>query len=177
MTKLFLFLKRELFEILPAAIFFFLVLHIVAFLHGLMSGKHGLTLLFSMAATIGALTIAKAILIADTLPLFNWFSRIKLIYNIIWRTLVYTFIALLFQFIEELIPLINKYGGFLAGSEHLFETIDWPTFWATHIVIILFVAIYTTFSEIVDVLGKDKFVAMLLSPKNERPADAEHNGQ
>ena len=128
MKKALLFLKHEFFELLPPTIYFFVVFHIIVFTRALMAEQYGITGLSSAAATIGALIVGKSILIADALPFCNWFRQKRLIYNIAWKTFLYVIIALLFQFLEELIPIISIYGAILTASEHLIEEIKWPRF-------------------------------------------------
>ena len=111
MKKILMFLKQEFLEMLPPTIFFFVVFHIITFTRALMAKQYGIPIPSSVAATIGALIVGKAILIADALPFVNWFSQKRLIYNVAWRTFLYIIVVLLFQFLEELIPLISKYGS------------------------------------------------------------------
>lgn len=75
MKKVFLFLKHEFLEMLPPFIFFFVVFHIVAFMRSLMAEQYGITITSSVSATIGALIVGKAILIAEVLAFVNWFRK------------------------------------------------------------------------------------------------------
>ena len=150
----------------PPTIFFLVVFHIVAFVRSLMVEQYGITMASSVSATIGALIVGKSILIADALPLFNWFCQKRFIYNVAWRILLYAIIALLFQLIEELIPLFSKYGAFSTASEHLIKEINWPRFWATHIIVIVFLVIYSLATAIIGTIGRNKFIEILLSSKS-----------
>ena len=167
MKKALTFLKHEFLEMLPPTIFFFVVFHIVVFTRALMAEQYGITISSSVAATIGALIVGKSILIADALPFLNWFSQKKLIYNIAWRTFFYTIIVLLFQFLEELIPLISKYGAISAATEHLIEEIKWPRFWSTHIILIVFLFVYNLATGVIGAIGRDKFFEILFSSKSD----------
>jgi len=89
MKKILIFLKHEFLEMLPPTIFFFVVFHIIAFTRALMAKQYGIAISSSAAATIGALIVGKAILIADALPFVNWFRQKRLIYNVAWRTFLY----------------------------------------------------------------------------------------
>jgi len=84
-----------------------------------MAKQYGVALSSSAAATIGALIVGKSILLVDALPLYDWFSQKRLVYNIAWRIFLYGLMVLFFQFIEELIPLISKYETIWMASEHL----------------------------------------------------------
>ena len=166
MNKVLIFLKNEFLEMLPPTIFFFVVFHIIAFTRALMAKQYGITIESSASATIGALIVGKSILIADALPLFNWFRQKRLIYNVAWRIFLYVIIILLFQFFEELIPLISKYGAISTASEHLIEEIKWPQFWATHIILIVFLVVYSLATEVIRAVGRNELLEIFFSSKS-----------
>jgi hypothetical protein len=72
MKRALIFLKHEFFEILPAAVFFFVALHLMIFVRALITGENSITVAASVTATVGALIVSKSILIVDALPLFRW---------------------------------------------------------------------------------------------------------
>jgi hypothetical protein len=166
MKKALLFIKHELMEMLPSTIFFFIIFQIIVFTRMLKGDQSNVSLGSVLAATIGALIVGKSILIAEALPIFNWLKSKRLIYDIIFRLFIYELIVLLFQFLEELIPLISKYDSFPKAMSHLFEEIDWAMFWSTHIVLALFLIIYCLASGVIGVIGRDKVLKILLSPKS-----------
>src|SRR5213083_21074 len=89
MTKLSTTLKKEFFELLPPTIFFFVALHIVAFVRVLMLKGTGISPLSTMSIAVAALILGKAVLLADMLPMVNRFPNKPLIYNVTWKTLFY----------------------------------------------------------------------------------------
>lgn len=166
MKKALIFLKHEFLEMLPPTVFFFVVFHIILFIRMLMAKQYSLNVTSSAAATIGALIVGKSILITDALPVTNWFRQRRLIYNIAWKTFLYLMIVLLFQFIEELIPLISKYGAISTASEHLVEEIKWPRFWATHILFVVFLVIYNLAAGIIDAIGRNEILKIFFGSKS-----------
>ena len=170
--KTLIFLKHEFLEMLPPTIFFFVVFHIIVFTRALMEEQYGIAVSSSAAATIGALIVGKAILIADKLPIMNWFGQKRLIYNVAWRIVLYVLLVLLFQFIEELIPLISKDGGILMSSERLFEEIKWHKFWATLIIFVVFLAFYCLAKAVIDAFGRSELLNVFLSSGDSRSTGA-----
>ena len=166
MKRALIFLKHEFLEMLPPTIFFLVVFHTVAFTRSLMSEQFGIALASSSAATIGALIVGKSILIADALPLFKWFCQKRLIYNVAWRIFLYVIIVLLFQFLEELIPLISKYGAISTASEHVIEEIKWARFWATLLVLIVFLVIYSAATTVIGAIGRNEFLEIFFGSKS-----------
>jgi hypothetical protein len=86
MTKLSTKLNDEFFKLLPPTIFFFVALHIVAFVRVLMLKGTGISPLSSTSIAVAALILGKAVLIADMLPMINRFPNKPLIYNVAWKT-------------------------------------------------------------------------------------------
>src|SRR4030095_12114453 len=82
-------LKEEFFKLLPPMIFFFVALHIVAFVHVLMLKRTGIPLSSSVSIAIAALILGKAVLIANILLFINRFPKKPLIYNVAWKTVIY----------------------------------------------------------------------------------------
>src|SRR5437879_7576141 len=114
MTKLSATLKKEFFELLPPTIFFFVALHIVAFVRVLMLKGTGISPTSSISIAVAALILGKAVLIADLLPMINRFPNKPLIYNVAWKTLIYLLMATLIHYVEHLIDFWLQTGGFVA---------------------------------------------------------------
>src|SRR5438093_7473782 len=119
MTKLFTTLKKEFFELLPPTIYFFVALHIVAFVRVLMLEKTGIAPSSSISIAVAALILGKAVLLADMLPLINRFPNKPLIYNVSWKTLIYLLMSALIHYLERLIDFWRQAGGFVAGNKEL----------------------------------------------------------
>src|SRR2546421_3228496 len=126
MTKVFGKLKKELFELLPPTIFFFVALHIVAFIRVLMLKGTGISPVSTMSIAVAALILGKAVLIADMLPMINRFPNKPLIYNVAWKTLIYLLVATLIHYLERLIDFWRQASGFVAGKEKFPAEIGWP---------------------------------------------------
>ena len=48
-------------------------------------------------AVISALVVAKSILLANATPMLHWFNQYRLLYNVLWRILLYLLIIQIFQ--------------------------------------------------------------------------------
>jgi hypothetical protein len=87
--------KEEIEALLPPTIFFFVALHIVSLVRVLMLKGTGIATGTSVSVTVMALILGRAVLLADLLPFINRYPTKPLIYNMVWKTVIYTLVALL----------------------------------------------------------------------------------
>jgi hypothetical protein len=161
MSKVIIKLKEEFLELLPPAIFFFIALHIVAFVRSLMLKGTGISPFSSLSVTIVALILAKAVLLADLLPAINRFPHRPLIYNIAWKTVIYMVMATMLHFLEHLIEFWRKTGSVVEGAKRLIAEIIWPHFVAIQIILFMLVIMYVTIHEFVRLIGREKTLQIL----------------
>ncbi len=157
-------LKEELFKLLPPTIYFFVALHIVAFVRVLMLKRTGIAPSSSISIAVAALILGKAVLIADMLPLINRFPHKPLIYNVTWKSVIYLSISMLIHYLERLFDFWRETGGFVAGNQKLLSEIIWPHFWAIQIILFVLIAMYCTVHELVRVIGKEKVLRIFFGP-------------
>jgi hypothetical protein len=157
-------LKEEFFKLLPPTIFFFVALHIVAFIRVLMLKGTGISPLSSISVAVAALILGKAVLIADMLPVINRFPDKPLIYNVTWKTLIYLVVSALIHYLERLVEFWRQAGGLVAGNKKLLAEMVWPHFWAIQIILLVLIAMYCTIHELVRVVGKQKLQRIFFGP-------------
>ena len=157
-------LKEEFFKLLPPTIFFFVALHIVAFVRVLMLKGTGISPTSSISIAVAALILGKAVLIADMLPTINRFPNKPLIYNVAWKTSIYLLVATLIHYLERLVDFWRQTGSFVAGNEKLLAEIVWPHFWAIQIILFVLIVMYCMMHELVRVIGKEKTLRIFFGP-------------
>lgn len=157
-------LKRELIEVIPPAVFFFVAFQVIAYTRALMLKEHGIEVSTFMAATIGALIVAKVVLIVDLLPFVNRFPEKPLIYNIVWKTAIYLIASLLVRYVEHLIPFLREYRDLAIANRRLFEEVVWPRFWAIQIWLFVLFFVYCSLRELVRVLGRERVRRIFFGP-------------
>src|SRR5438105_13912448 len=156
MSKLSSKLKEEFLALLPPTIFFFVALHIVVFVRVLMLEGTGISPLTAVSVAMAALILGKAVLLADMLPSINRFPDKPLIYNVVWKTLIYLLMSALIHYLERLIEFWRQAGSLIAGNEKLMSEMVWPHFWAIQVILFVLIAIYCTMHELVRVIGREK---------------------
>jgi hypothetical protein len=151
-------IQEEIEALLPPIMFFFVALHIVALIRVLMLKRTGIVLGTSVSVTLMAIILGKAVLIADMLPFINRYPTKPLIYNVVWKTAIYTLIALLVHYLEQLVDFWRQAGSLVAGHRQLLAEMVWPHFFAIQILLIIIVFSYCTIRELARVLGRDKLI-------------------
>src|SRR5438552_1218000 len=164
MSKVFSKLKEEFLALLPPTIYFFVALHIVAFVRVLMLKGTGIAPTSTIKIAVAALILGKAVLLADMLPLINRFPNKPLIYNVAWKTVIYWLLSAVIHYLERLIDFWRETGSFVAGNEKLLSEIIWPHFWAIQIILLVLIAAYCMVHELVRVIGKEKALRMFFGP-------------
>src|SRR5262245_43429045 len=104
-------LLKEFFEVLPPAIFFLIGFHLLAITRSLMLREYGLHVAAAAGATVGALLVAKVVLIADAFPFVNRFPERPLMYNVLWKTGIYVSASVFVHYLEHLIPVWWRMGN------------------------------------------------------------------
>jgi hypothetical protein len=160
-------IAKEIQEALPATIFFIILFHLIGFSKAVVLDDYSFTALRSVGATLGALIVAKSVLIVQALPVARLFSS-RRISNILWRTLLYSVVAILFRFVEELIPHVSKHGEILLAITATLGEISWPLFAVLALWLICGLFLYTIASELVQVGGPDKIKEALFSRTESR---------
>jgi hypothetical protein len=157
-------LKHEVLAVIPAAVFFFIAFQLLAFTQALILQEYGIRVSTFVAATIAALVVAKVVLVVDLLPFVNRFPDKPLIYNVVWKTIIYLLAALLVRYVEHLIPFVREYGDVTLAHRHLLDEVIWPHFWAVQIWLLVYLFMFCVLRELVRVLGRERVRSMFLGP-------------
>lgn len=156
------FIGKEFREALPATIFFLVLFHMIGLTKAVVLDDYSFTALRSAGSVIAALIVAKAILVVEALPVAGLFSNRPLL-KILWKTLLYGVVALIFRFIEELIPLLSKYGGLVSAIKAMPAEICWGLFIVMALWILGGLFLYCLASELIRVIGPDNVRQALIS--------------
>ena len=152
--------KDEIRELTPVVIYFFFALNTLALTRTLILRQYGIHATTFLTASIGALLVAKVVLVVGVLPFMEPFPQIPIIYNVLWKTVLYMLGALIFQVLEEAIPLLLK-GQSLAPA---LDQIWMPHFLVIQLWLIMLFLIFCTFRGLFQVIGREKAREIFLGP-------------
>lgn len=164
MNKLFQRLKQEIFGVIPTAVFFFVAFQLLALTKNMILRQYEVPLETFVAATVGALIVAKVVVIVDLLPFVNRFPDKPLVYNVFWKTAIYLIAAILVRYVEHLIAFVRKYGNVAEANSHLINEVVWPHFWLVQIWLFVILLMYCVLKELNRVLGRERLRAIFVGP-------------
>lgn len=166
MAKILRFIQHEFFQVLPPTLFFLIAFIVISLTKALMLREYGIDFAGFSAAALGALVVGKVVLIADKLPLINKFPEKPLMYNVIWKTVIYVFADFLVRYVEHLIPFVRKFGNLVTANDHLLQEVIWPRFWSIQIWLVVLLFVYACLRELIRYIGRDQVMAMFFgTPK------------
>ena len=155
--------KHELRELIPVTLFFFATFQLLALTDALILRQYGIHPATFFAATMLALVVAKVVVITDHFALVNRFPEKPLIWNVIWKTLIYFSAALAFRYLEHLVRVWRKSAGFADANRRLVEEIVWPHFWAVQLWLLVLLLIFCAFRELIRAIGRERIVSMFFT--------------
>ena len=169
--------KHELDELIPVTLFFFAAFQLLALTDALILKQYGIRVSIFVTATIGALVAAKVVVITDHFALINRFPEKPLIYNVVWKTLVYFAGWLLIRYAEHAIHFWRATGSFSEANRRLFSEIVWPHFWGVQLWMFILLLGFCAFRELVRAQGRERMLALFFRDPQSRnsPIQTESN--
>src|SRR5262245_48596966 len=139
-------LLHEVREALPPTIFFFVGFNFIVLTTNLLVAQYLVAVSNFMLATLAALVVGKAVLVANKMPLLRRYDRAPLIQPILFKTAFYWVIVFFARLLERFVRFLlegNWPGDF--GS-YLVTTFSWHRFSAISLWILVLFVIYVTAS-------------------------------
>ncbi len=164
-------IAKEAREAVPAVLFFLVLFHLLAIMRAAVLDDFRVSTLRAVGATIGALLVAKAILVVEALPLAH-LAPARRIYRVLWKTALYGTIALLFRLLEDLVASAVKHGGLVEGLRNFRDEAPWPLFAVLALWVFGGLFLYCLCAELVRALGRDEVRRLLFEARSERHPEA-----
>ena len=165
-------LLHEVREALPPTIFFFVGFNFIVLTTNLLVAQYLVAVSNFMLATVAALVVGKAVLVANKIPLLRRYDRAPLIQPILFKTAFYWVVVFLARLLERFVHFAlegNPPGDFIA---YLITTFSWHRFSAISLWILVLFLIYVTASEFSHLFGPGEMRRLLFT---RRPSDLQLN--
>jgi hypothetical protein len=159
-------IKHEVMKAIPPTLFFFFILHVVTLIRALMIKGTGISIETSGSVLIASLILGKSVLVADMLPFINRFPDKPLIWNVVWKTLMYAMVALVVHYLERLYDAWKDAPNLLAANHALVSELNWARFWAIQILLVTLILMYCVIAELSRVIGPGRLKTIFFGPLN-----------
>jgi len=166
-------LLHEAREALPPTLFFFVGFNFIVFTTNLLLADYSIAVSSFMLATLGALVVGKAVLVANAMPYVRRYDRAPLIRPILFKTVFYSVIVFLARLLERFFHFSvierDPPGDFVA---YLMTTFSWHRFAAVNLWILVLFLIYVTASEVAHLFGRGELWRLFFT---SRPTELQLN--
>jgi hypothetical protein len=115
-------------------------------------------------ALMGALIVAKVVLIMESIPLGAWLRNRSGVSHIAVRTLMYAVGVAAVLLVEKAFEARHEYGGFIPSLTEVFHHRDISHVWATAISVTSALLIFNALFVIRRHVGKRGLIQMFISP-------------
>ncbi len=147
------FIIKEIREALPAIVFFAVGFNLIVLTTQLILDDYEAQIAGFMVATMTALVVGKAVLVARLLPFFRRFDNAPLIQPILFQTVVYWAVVFLVRLLEKIIEYFIGGGRIDGIPEYMTTHFTWHRFAAIQIWIFVRFLIYTTAADLNTLFG------------------------
>jgi hypothetical protein len=157
---------HEMKLLLPPTLYFICAFNLIVFTTNLLTRSYFLALTHFLTATTLALLVGKAVLVADKFRAIHRFQNAPLIKPILYKTLFYGFVVLLFRFVEKLVHFSVDSNGFRVAFNEAVEAFTWRRFAAIQIWLFTCFLLYVTATEVSKALGPGKLRQLIFGPRH-----------
>ncbi len=170
MTRAAKWLWKQLLDVLPTCLFFFVVFSFRSLTDSLLYGKQTIHSFQLLELALLSLAAGKVFVLVDHLPFVRAFADRALLYDTFWRTFLYSLAGLLYRGLDVLIELWRKYGGLGAALGHYGGARDWTRFWGVQIWLTVVLLLYVAARGFVRSVGGRPVVRRVFLAPRHRPA-------
>jgi hypothetical protein len=159
-------------EAIPPTIFFFIGFNFIVFTTNLLLAAYAVAVSSFMLATIAALVVGKAVLVANAMPYLRRYDRAPLIQPILYKTAFYWVVVFFARLLERFVHFSldgNPPGDFIP---YLITTFSWHRFSAISLWILVLFLIYVTATEFSHLFGPGELRRLFFT---SRPSELQLN--
>lgn len=154
-------LDKELRHVLPPTVFFAVGFNFVAFSMHLVLAQYSIEVANVVVATVAALVVGKAVLVADKMPFLRRFDTLPLIRPILFKTFVYWIFVGVARLLEAWVHYVLDSGALFGFGADMVERFSWDRFLFVQLWILVLFLIYTTASELNAAFGDGELFRVL----------------
>ena len=163
-------LKHEIVAVILVTLYFSCWLGALVLLKYLVLAEYQIALSGFSVALIGALVLAKVVLVLEHVPFGAWVRARPAWVTVVLQTALYTFGVFILLLLEKAFEGRHEYDGFSASLIALFQHVDITHVWLNTICLSAALLSYNMLSVVRKRLGKGVLLQMFLTPLPEASA-------
>ena len=163
---------HEWLEMLPPTIFFFIGFNFIVLTTNLLVAQYLVAVSNFMLATLAALVVGKAVLVANKMSLLRRYDRAPLIKPILYKTAFYWVVVFLVRLLERFVHFAAEGNSPSDFPSYLVNTFSWHRFSAISLWIMALFLIYVTATEISHLFGPGELRRLFFT---SRPSELQLN--
>jgi len=163
-------LKHELRSIVIVTLFFAAWMGILMVLKILILEDYQISFGGFSMVLIGALVLAKVVLILEHVPLGAWLRDKPVLFDVLLRTILYAFGTFVVMLLEKAFESRHEQGGLGPALMNVFQHRDMPHLWANIICVTGALLFYNLISVLNRHLGTSELARVFLSPPQDSTA-------
>lgn len=157
-------LKKEIREVALTTFYFAVWLGALVLVKRLILEEYHIEFRGLSIALVGALIIAKVVLVLEHVPLGQWLRRHAALVEVVLRTLLYTLGVAVVLLLEKAFEARHEEGGFGAALARVLQHRDIAHVWANTICVGSALLVFNALSVLRRHLGEGRLVALFLAP-------------
>jgi hypothetical protein len=160
-------------EAVPPTLFFFVGFNFIVLTTNLLLADYGAAVFNFMVATLAALVVGKAVLVANAMPYIRHYDRAPLIRPILFKTAFYAVIVFLARLLERFVhySVVERHSP-ADFPAYLMTAFSWDRFAAVNLWICVLFLIYVTASEVARLFGREELWRLFFT---SRPTELQLN--
>jgi hypothetical protein len=163
---------HEWLEMLPPTIFFFVGFNFIVLTTNLLVAQYLVAVSSFMLATLAALVVGKAVLVANKMSLLRRYDRAPLIQPILYKTAFYWVVVFLVRLLERFVHFALEGNPPIDFISYLITTFSWRRFSAISLWILALFLVYVTATEFSHLFGPGELRRLFFT---SRPSELQLN--
>jgi hypothetical protein len=153
-------------EAVVPTLFFFVGFNLIVLTTNLLVARYFVAVSNFMLATMAALVVGKAVLVANNLPIIRLLDRAPLIQPILFKTLVYWVVVFIARLLERFVHFVIIEGHWPGQfGTHLATTFSWRRFVAISLWLFVLFFVYVLASEFSQLFGRGEIRRLMFTAR------------
>jgi hypothetical protein len=162
-------LQKEIRTVALTTLYFAVWFSLVAVLKTILLEEYRIEFRGMSLALIGALIVAKVVLVLEYVPLGSWVGKRAALLDVVLRTLLYTCGVAIVLLLERAFETRHEHGGFIRAVVLVFEDRDVHHVWFNTICVACALLLFNALAVLRRYVGEERLYPLFLAPLPDEP--------